>query len=79
MRFGTKKAAKAIFGAVKKTGEVIGDAVDPAKIAARAADEITDTFKDDELIVDGESRLVIFGKEVGRITHLLRVYVADKE
>lgn len=86
MGLGTKKAAKAIFGAVKKAGSAIGDAgeavvdaVDPAKHAARAIDKAVDTLKDDQFIVDGESRLVVFGVEIGRLSHVMRVHVADKE
>lgn len=86
MKFGTKKAAKAIFGAVKKAGSAIGDAgeavadaVDPAKHAARAIDKAVDTFKDDEFVVEGESHLTLFGVAVGSLKHRLRATVADKE
>lgn len=73
------KGAKKAGGAIVDAGEAVADAVDPAKQVARAADEIVDTFKDDELILDGESRLVVFGVEIGRLSHVMRVHVADKE
>jgi hypothetical protein len=75
MKFGTKIFGKAVLGKVKK----VGNAMDPAKIAGRAVDEAVDSLKDDQFIIDGESRLVVFGVEVGRISHLMRVHVADKE
>lgn len=73
------KVVTAPVKAVVKGAKALGGAVDPAKIAGRAIDEAVDSLKDDQFIVDGESRLIVFGVEVGRLTHVMRVHVADKE